>query len=625
MRLLDTHTKTLVSETFYEPDLPKYAILSHTWESDEVSFQDMDAPDKARKKRGWSKISRACDQARQAGFDYAWVDTCCINKESSAELSEAINSMYFWYQNAAECYVYLSDYDPPQRSSSWPDEVALGRCRWFARGWTLQELLAPERVYFFDSRWDRISRHHDKAGLAELLSRITGVPRSALLGRVPPSRYSIAQRMSWAARRETTRIEDQAYCLLGIFDVNMPLLYGERHKAFFRLQEEILRQNLDLTILAWSPPAAGTSAKEAEAEAEFCSALASSPSAFADCGDIEAFAGEDCACLSTPKGLQLNISVKKYRGRGRSPSPSESASFLLPSLRSPSLSSPSPPHQRRRSPPYSSSSSGGRRRTDYYITVGESNRDGGWGEVSIGLRMVGPSVWARDPGEPACVRGRRASKDHITKVYDDFTSYLITKPYQARTPAPGSVYVEILQHSWLRVRQARPDTLWDDNEGLFHASSVIGLYIMRLSVELPGSGGGPGSGSGSGSGSWSSPSRRTSPMEVMALIQMDPSDSKPPEILLFDSAKYPDEANQLISTSRQQETEFTHRLIAAKYPRLKKLEGVLRISHDTTIESSSHKCKLKEDQRIPAWKIQLSLTQGMSRGGKGGLSLGRLV
>lgn len=244
MRLIDAQTLKL--KEFVESETPPYAILSHTWGSKEITFRAMQAgPD--RNKEGFKKIAGCCHQAVKDGYYYVWVDTCCINKSSSAELSEAINSMFRWYAAAKVCYVFLSNLDIVEyvtnmrsgvrvtrsdiRNDIDINELPLEKCRWFTRGWTLQELIAPSRVDFFDRNWKFVV---SKRSFLEPLSSITGVDEKALEG-VPLRTFSIAKRMSWASNRQTTRAEDIAYCLLGIFDVNMPLLYGEGTKAFIRL------------------------------------------------------------------------------------------------------------------------------------------------------------------------------------------------------------------------------------------------------------------------------------------------------------------------------------------------------------------------------------------------------
>ncbi|PMD19924.1 HET-domain-containing protein [Hyaloscypha hepaticicola] len=245
MRLLhSTHLKLV---EFMERDLPPYAILSHTWEMEEVSFQEMQTDD-AKSKKGYSKIKGCCKVAAAWGFEYVWVDTCCIDKTSSAELSEAINSMFSWYQKADVCYVYLSDYLFPARKDNSLDEEGFKNSRWFTRGWTLQELIAPESVIFFNNTWHDIGTKHS---LGSLISEITEIQVEALMG-AKLEDFSVAQRMCWASRRQTSRIEDEAYSLMGVFGVHMPMLYGEGVHAFIRLQEEIIKTSTDHTIFAWA-------------------------------------------------------------------------------------------------------------------------------------------------------------------------------------------------------------------------------------------------------------------------------------------------------------------------------------------------------------------------------------
>ncbi|PMD15037.1 hypothetical protein NA56DRAFT_355959 [Hyaloscypha hepaticicola] len=177
-------------------------------------------------KAGYKKVRYACEQAISDDYEYVWIDTCCIDKSSSAELSEAIHFMFQWYQNAGVCYAYVEDVQLEN----------FGTSRWFTRGWTLQELLAPAEVIFFGSEWTRLGT---KSDLANQIITVTRIDEKALLHQDQLKKKSVAQRMSWASRRETTRLEDAAYCLLGIFGVNMPLLYGEGKNAFFRLQEEL--------------------------------------------------------------------------------------------------------------------------------------------------------------------------------------------------------------------------------------------------------------------------------------------------------------------------------------------------------------------------------------------------
>jgi hypothetical protein len=240
MRLLeyDDDGEPSLTKDFID-NLPRYAILSHTWGADdkEVTFEDV-VNHTGKDKVGYAKIRFCAKQAATDGLQYFWIDTCCIDKSSSAELTEAINSMFRWYREADKCYVYMSDlsiYDQDviNHQPSW--ESAFLKSRWFTRGWTLQELLAPTSLEFFSADGRRLG---DKRSLEQQIHRITGIPVEALRGN-PLSSFSVTERMSWAAKRNTTRKEDRAYCLLGIFDVHIPLIYGEGEKAFTRLKEEI--------------------------------------------------------------------------------------------------------------------------------------------------------------------------------------------------------------------------------------------------------------------------------------------------------------------------------------------------------------------------------------------------
>lgn len=264
MWLLTTDSIELEYFQTVDPDQVQYAILSHTWEDEEVSFQDMRTRGVAEKKKGYAKVLNCCRQARSDGYSYAWVDTCwyvvlgnvrnqaevgSIDKSSSAELSESINSMYAWYKCAAVCYTYLSDVS--YFEDTLDENLLFARLchsRWFTRGWTLQELIAPISVTFFASNWAALGT---KLQFCATISKITGITSEALLGK-PLGTFNVAERMSWAAGRRTTRIEDVAYSLLGLFDINMPLLYGEGDRAFVRLQELVIEMHEDYTIFAWT-------------------------------------------------------------------------------------------------------------------------------------------------------------------------------------------------------------------------------------------------------------------------------------------------------------------------------------------------------------------------------------
>jgi hypothetical protein len=226
MRLINYSTKRL--EEFFGDRIPPYTILSHTWGDDEVTFADlMHHPAAAAGKDGHRKIDFTCAQTLLDGHGHAWIDTCCIDKSSSAELSEAINSMFDWYAASVVCYAYLSDVIETDGGPSFE------KSRCVTRGWTLQELIAPTDVVFFDSNWTRLGM---KLEISGFLSIVTGIDTDILLQPARLQSCCIAKKMSWAAHRKMTRLENAAYSLLGIFNISMPLLYGEVTRAFIRLQ-----------------------------------------------------------------------------------------------------------------------------------------------------------------------------------------------------------------------------------------------------------------------------------------------------------------------------------------------------------------------------------------------------
>ncbi|PIL27090.1 hypothetical protein GSI_10230 [Ganoderma sinense ZZ0214-1] len=232
-----------------------YAILSHVWDKKEQTFQEVQAlrircAEDGTNPRDFvhDKVREFCILAERGGHEWGWADMCCIDKTSSTELSEAIVSMYRYYSLAEVCYVYLRDVPTASEDDLWRPKSAFRESRWHRRGWTLQELIAPSLVLFLSCTWEILGA---KAGLGDLLEEITRVPAAVLRLADEPSDHCVAARMSWAANRETTRPEDEAYCLMGIFGIFMPPLYGEGRNAFLRLQEEILRQIDDPSIFAW--------------------------------------------------------------------------------------------------------------------------------------------------------------------------------------------------------------------------------------------------------------------------------------------------------------------------------------------------------------------------------------
>jgi hypothetical protein len=282
MRLLNVDSFEF--EEFFYAKPPPYAILSHTWGSDseEVSYRDvLDGRLRTPATRP-DKITGCCQKAKEDGYKYVWVDTCCIDKTNLVELQEAINSMFRWYRDANICYAYLADVTPVGGTSTF--NAAFAASRWFQRGWTLQELIAPHNLRFYNKGWTFVG---NKGNLYELVEEITGIPSDFLLGIVKLHDASVAQRMSWAAKRVTKRQEDMAYCLLGIFGVSMPMIYGEGDKAFRRLQEHIMKDVADDSILAWDLDQSGWTPACA-AGITPGSALAPAPSFFAKSGQVTA-------------------------------------------------------------------------------------------------------------------------------------------------------------------------------------------------------------------------------------------------------------------------------------------------------------------------------------------------
>lgn len=307
MRLL--LTKTGGFKWIDNPEAVSYAILSHTWSSSgEDSYADLLAlqadvhaareaerhglsphsdpplPENEVLLRASPKIRFACERALAEGYELIWIDSACIDKTHSVELSEAINSMFQWYRYAAVCYAFLVDvtaeHDPGATGSQFR------RSRWFTRGWTLQELIAPRAVFFYSKEWEMLG---GKDSLACVIQEITGIDTKTLLHQQPLSATSVACRMSWAAKRVTTRKEDEAYALMGIFDIHMPTIYGEGRLAFFRLQEEILKTIPDQSLFAWESKGGAWATDFHHKDDEYPrTLLAASPADFTQSGRVRA-------------------------------------------------------------------------------------------------------------------------------------------------------------------------------------------------------------------------------------------------------------------------------------------------------------------------------------------------
>ncbi|KAG8822296.1 hypothetical protein FRC17_009604 [Serendipita sp. 399] len=266
----DVDHKDVICNCFERIKELEYSILSHRWGDREVTFHHLqtlheqlsasgqnlqtteilallraNSTSAAPSESSLDKLSNFLKISAEKQCTYAWADTVCIDKGSSAELDESIRSMYAWYRDSHICIVHLSE---------TTNRVDMRRDPWFTRGWTLQELLAPRRFAFYSKEWKQITRldnvkspmeeggHREAKGEDLLWSRIAGITGIEIqdLLYFKPGLYDIRKRMAWAAKRKTTRIEDMAYCLIGIFDVNLSIAYGEKEKAFHRLQMEIL-------------------------------------------------------------------------------------------------------------------------------------------------------------------------------------------------------------------------------------------------------------------------------------------------------------------------------------------------------------------------------------------------
>jgi tetratricopeptide (TPR) repeat protein len=253
MRLLHLDKNGRLFSTDFSGKIPPpYAILSHRWDSDnEVIFEDI-GNETCKSKAGYRKIEFCAQQAAQDQLRYFWIDTCCIDKWNLHERSQAINSMFQWYKNAAKCYIFLSDVSMSTTTDARhqrPWEASFRASEWFTRGWTLQELIAPVSADFFSCEGRRLG---DKRSLEQLIHEVTSIPVEALQG-CNLDNFSVSERMAWARDRETTEEEDGAYCLLGIFGIRIPLTYGEgKEKALSRLQEEVEAASTTPSIIPFS-------------------------------------------------------------------------------------------------------------------------------------------------------------------------------------------------------------------------------------------------------------------------------------------------------------------------------------------------------------------------------------
>lgn len=248
-----------------------FAVFSHRWGNGEPSFNDLPSKRLQVSRRttpsgpGYQKLLKFCEKARtDYGCEYVWADTCCINKESSAELEEAILSMGVWYSEAGVCIVHLGNSTTLEDFMEEP---------WFTRGWTLEELLLPRKIRFYGKNWSPIcpvaaegrreeratkdsrdeQRVNDKENesVVTAIAKVTSIPEADIRNFVP-SCTRVSEKMRWAAQRTTSRIEDMAYSLLGLFDVSMPIAYGDGARAFYKLMSTIAEQCTEPDFFAWA-------------------------------------------------------------------------------------------------------------------------------------------------------------------------------------------------------------------------------------------------------------------------------------------------------------------------------------------------------------------------------------
>ncbi|KAI0096806.1 HET-domain-containing protein [Nemania sp. FL0031] len=339
MRFLNTSTFEVKHLSEGQVQSEGYAILSHRWLSDgeEITFQDIHKYTTALQSHTrpfilpqLDKIRGACDVARDRGLRWLWMDTCCIDKDDTREYAEAINSMFRWYRDAKLCITYLSDVQDANRhsSSGWDifgstiDGQHYRLSQWFSRGWTLQEMLAPSELEFYDEDWNFIGTKRELAGA---ISEVTGISAPFLTGQKRLDDACIAVKMSWMSGRRTTYPEDMTYSMMGIFNITMPLVYGESGpRAFRRLQEILLASPfMDESLFAWKMPTEPNAGKssaipmESEWESAEWGLLASSPDCFKESGDIEVPDGRAAQVRTfrmIPQGLEAPIRKRIWLG-----------------------------------------------------------------------------------------------------------------------------------------------------------------------------------------------------------------------------------------------------------------------------------------------------------------------
>ncbi|KAK2742724.1 het and ankyrin domain protein [Colletotrichum kahawae] len=248
MRLLHCLQQKIYHFTY--PPSVQYAIFSHTWSSphDDEWLSYTPAGQRSHSTKQ-DIIRRVCNLALSHNLQYVWIDEACIDKSSSADVSETINSLPKYFQRATICFAFLVDLPC---GTAVPCRDTWARCQFWTRAWTLQELILPSNLQFYDAQWhlrgERSSEH-----LHSLISGITGIDEDILNHERTLDQASVARKMSWAACRRSFSPEDLAYSLLGLFGVCMPIVFGEgEERAFRRLQEEIVKHTNDSSLFAWA-------------------------------------------------------------------------------------------------------------------------------------------------------------------------------------------------------------------------------------------------------------------------------------------------------------------------------------------------------------------------------------
>ncbi|KAK4215806.1 hypothetical protein QBC37DRAFT_418571 [Rhypophila decipiens] len=609
MHLLNTQTLQLEEHI---DNIPPYVILSHTWGDQEVSYQEMmmttpQSPE-TQQKAGYTKILATCHLAQQIliypdepisqgnRISHVWIDTCCIDKSSSAHLTENINSMYEFYTRARLCIVHLVDLP-----LGVTFKEGLKSCRWITRGWTLQEMIASREIHFYSSNyvpdgdvkeWKYLGT---KAQFSDALAEATNVPRDVLTGSGSVGSYSLAQRMLWASKRITTRPEDMAYCLLGIFGVNMPLIYGERDRAFRRLQEHIIKGSNDMTIFAWEPvtsssSSAGSGTGQQRREHGFCSIFAPSPANFQNCNMIRPWSknSHDPEYTITNKGLRMQDYLyyvpRKY----------------------------------------------GRLKRDYGLPLGV-NENARTTAVGVHLRKLGPDMFLRER------RGLKTLsweyRNNLARVPSAPFYILGDEEAESEVEGAGSVLAKFRKNGirfpgQVSQKNIIPQGLWDSVDRCFLPTNEKLVRGFLVKMKLVGSEKANPASSGREFDNGGGRHRVIQLGLLLDWAKTGPSPSKSYNIRLFDTAKYEKQTREIFSLRRYQEWKEGLRgsQLETQYPEIWDLGNQLRV--ETTgpedgsvfvITASTVSENVEgfhsNGQTVDMYRVVLSVREETARGG----------